>query len=110
MNPIAPSDITADRKNKQVVIKWNDGKESKYTFALLRNACPCAECRAEQDNKVAQPGLDDLSLTLIDSRTTMIRKLDLVGNYAVTFEWEDGHHFGIYNWEYLRSIDQDEYK
>ncbi|MBZ0307403.1 MAG: DUF971 domain-containing protein, partial [Anaerolineae bacterium] len=24
-----------------------------------------------------------------------------VGNYALQFTWDDGHHTGIYTWEYL---------
>ena len=35
---------------------------------------------------------------------TMVRKLELVGSYALTIEWEDGHHYGIYNWHYLRAL------
>lgn len=28
----------------------------------------------------------------------------LVGNYALQFAWDDGHHTGIYTWEYLKRL------
>jgi DUF971 family protein len=27
-----------------------------------------------------------------------------VGNYAITFEWSDGHDTGIYPWELIREL------
>lgn len=39
-----------------------------------------------------------------DSPATRMRNLEAVGTYAITVEWEDGHHFGIYNWGYLRAL------
>lgn len=35
---------------------------------------------------------------------TSLRKIEAVGSYAITIEWEDGHHFGIYTWSYLRQL------
>jgi len=39
-----------------------------------------------------------------DSPRTRLRNLEAVGTYAVMFEWEDGHHYGIYNWNFLRLL------
>ena len=39
-----------------------------------------------------------------DSPATRLRGLEAVGSYAITFEWEDGHHYGIYRWDYLRAL------
>lgn len=30
--------------------------------------------------------------------------LEAVGSYAVSFQWEDGHQAGIFNWHYLRAL------
>jgi len=32
------------------------------------------------------------------------RKIELVGQYALQFEWSDGHRTGIYSFEYLREL------
>ena len=45
-----------------------------------------------------------LELPIVDVRSTMVRELELVGNYALNIMWEDGHQFGIYNWGYLRDL------
>jgi DUF971 family protein len=38
------------------------------------------------------------------SPATRLRNLEAVGSYALTPEWEDGHHYGIYTWRYLRAL------
>jgi DUF971 family protein len=39
-----------------------------------------------------------------DKPATRMRSVEAVGSYAITIEWEDGHHYGIYNWTYLRKL------
>lgn len=98
---ITPTKINADREKRVMTIEWNDGKSCGYGFGALRDACPCATCRGDSPDEGQE---DPFALPLIDVRAKMLRNLELVGNYALTIEWEDGHHYGIYNWEYLRSL------
>src|SRR5207244_13585234 len=37
-------------------IEWKDGHISTYTFAFLRDACPCALCDEERSKTRRQPG------------------------------------------------------
>jgi DUF971 family protein len=99
-----PTGITADRQLAELIITWDDGHTSIYPFSLLRSACPCAECRGGHDNMRSEPDPDVFSVPLEDTPATRLRNLEGVGSYAVTFEWEDGHHFGIYNWRFLRAL------
>ena len=46
---------------------------------------------------------DDI-LSLKPSRSYKMTALDPVGNYALQPTWDDGHHTGIYTWQYLRKI------
>ncbi len=39
-----------------------------------------------------------------DTPETRLRSIEPVGSYAITMEWEDGHHYGIYNWSTLRAL------
>ena len=39
-----------------------------------------------------------------DTPATRLRNVEAVGAYAITIEWDDGHHFGIYNWNFLRAL------
>jgi DUF971 family protein len=104
MSNLKPANITADRTSGTFTIVWNDGHESNYSFGLLRAACPCAECRGGHENMRATPDPAVFEKSLEDSPLTRIKNVEAVGGYAITIEWEDGHHFGIYNWNYLRAL------
>ncbi len=99
-----PKSITADRPAGLLNIQWADGHLSRYPFGLLRAACPCAECRGGHENMRSEPDPDVFSVRLPKSSATQLRNIEAVGQYALTIEWEDGHHFGIYNWRYLRLL------
>ncbi len=99
-----PTAITANRQTRQLTIAWSDGHSAVYGFALLRHACPCAECRGGHDNMRSDPDPLVFEMADEDSPATHITNLERVGAYAITIHWEDGHHFGIYNWNYLRVL------
>lgn len=101
---ISPFSISANRTLRTVTVIWNDNHVSVYPFWLLRAACPCAECRGGHEGMSKPLDSAIFNTELPDSPATRLRRLELVGNYAITIEWEDGHHFGIYHWDYLRSI------
>ncbi len=37
-------------------IEWKDGHQSHYSFAYLRDACPCAMCDQERVKDQREPG------------------------------------------------------
>ncbi len=99
-----PAGITANRQTRQLSITWSDGHESVYSFSLLRHACPCAECRGGHQYMSAEPDPLVFQLPEEDLPATRLQNIEPVGTYALTPAWEDGHHFGIYTWAYLRSL------
>ncbi len=99
-----PTGITANRPMADLIINWDDGHTSIYPFALLRAACPCAECRGGHENMRSEPDQEVFSTALEDTPATRLRNLEAVGSYAISIEWEDGHHYGIYNWNFLRAL------
>ena len=36
-----------------------------------------------------------------------IKKIKLVGNYAIPFFWEDGHSAGLYTFEFLKTLHEE---
>lgn len=79
----------------RVDIEWADGVTSSYTAAELRGLCPCARCVDEQTGvRVHDPRSVPAELTQTEVR--------LVGNYALSIVYSDGHHTGIYTWPFLR--------
>ncbi len=99
-----PTGIDANRNTRELTIRWDDGHTSVYSFSLLRHACPCAECRGGHANMSSEPDVQVFAMPDEETHATMLRSLELVGSYALTVEWEDGHHYGIYNWHYLRAL------
>ena len=104
MSSVRPTGITADRQRGEFLVTWSDGHESIYPFALLRRGCPCAECRGGHENMSPEPDPQVFAVSLEDTPATRLRNVEAVGTYAMTIEWEDGHHYGIYTWEYLRAL------
>jgi DUF971 family protein len=101
---IKPVSITANRTIGQLIIGWNDGHTSSYPFSLMRAACPCASCRGGHENMSPEPDPAVFNKQLSDSPATHLKSISAVGSYGLTIEWEDGHHYGIYNWHYLRNL------
>jgi DUF971 family protein len=104
MASLRPTGITANRQAHELSIQWNDGHESQYAFTLLRYACPCAECRGGHDKMGSEPDLAVFTIPNENTPKTRLSSLEAVGTYALTIEWEDGHHYGIYTWQYLRAL------
>ncbi|MCW5877756.1 MAG: DUF971 domain-containing protein [Anaerolineales bacterium] len=104
MSEILPKNITANRKQARLLIEWADGVHSALPFDLLRNACPCAQCRGGHENMKPDPDPEMFIIPLMDANTSRLKGIEMVGNYALNIEWEDGHKYGIYNWHYLRAL------
>jgi DUF971 family protein len=96
-SPTAPLRIHADRAAGTVAIDWADGHHTLYESTPLRWLCPCAFCRGE----AGMPGWLDAGPTLTEQQTRL-DDIHLVGNYAVSPHWGDGHHTGFYTFRLLR--------
>ena len=99
-----PAGLTANKTKRELTIQWKDGHTSVYPFGLLRAACPCASCRGGHENMRPEPDPEVFQRQLEDSSSTRLARIEAVGQYAITIEWEDGHHYGIYNWHFLRAL------
>ena len=97
---IRPTNIDLDRDAGVLRITWPEGKVCTYPLSNLREACPCAECRGghEQMGRAYDP---EHILVLKPARAYGVVSVELVGNYALQFDWDDGHNTGIYTWDYL---------
>ncbi len=88
-----------------VEIEWKDGHRSIYTFAYLREACPCALCddeRTKGGRKVGEPVKLAPGALPIFKPTVKALGAEAVGKYALRFVWSDKHDLGIYSWFFLR--------
>jgi DUF971 family protein len=104
MNQLFPNGITANKKTRELTVVWSDAHLSAYPLSLLRNACPCEECRSGHDQMSDEPPQEVFYMPVVDNPETRLVMVEEVGSYGITIQWEDGHHFGIYNWHYLRAL------
>jgi len=93
-------------KTRGLTVRWPDGTSSFYPIDYLRRMSPSAEARILRE-KLARNPLTVLPESAGDGRPLTALDAELVGNYAVRIRFSDGHHTGLYSWEYLRQIDPD---
>jgi len=79
-----------------VRIVWDDGHASEYRNDYLRDRCPCAACRDRTPRRL--PVINEPRQAIYPVQ------IGLVGRYAVSFEWSDGHDSGIYSYHTLRAL------
>ena len=96
---VRPKSVSYDAN--RVTIAWSDGHESVFVNKHLREACPCALCRGEANPFGLSHAIPLLSEISSDVKPTRHR---MVGLYAISFQWSDGHDTGIYPYDYLLQI------
>lgn len=95
---IEPTQII-EESTSEVSIRWSDDSESRYSAPELRRACPCAGCVNEWT------GEKMLDATNISDDLTF-SSISIVGRYALTFHFSDGHDTGIFSFKFLRELSQ----
>ncbi len=91
-----PKQIKKDADN--LIVIWTNGETTKIKLTTLRFLCPCAVCAADREN------VGDHYVAVYSSSQINLKGIKDVGNYAIKFEWEDGHNTGFYEYEYLYNI------
>jgi DUF971 family protein len=94
--PIVPLGVHAEIAENRLLIEWSNGHTTDYPIDWLRWQCPCAGCRGE----MGMPGRLDF-ISELTAQETQLDDAQPVGRYAVMFFWGDGHHDGIYTYDYL---------
>jgi DUF971 family protein len=85
----------------ELAVKWDDGGENFIPLEKLRRYCPCAGCKGEVDilgNLYRNP---EKALT---AKAFELVRIATVGGYAVQPVWADGHSSGIYSFDYLKRV------
>lgn len=85
-----PTEIRLHRKARTLEIAFGDGARYALSCEFLRVHSPSAEVRGH-GQPVLQVGKESVNIDAIEP----------VGQYAVKLVFDDGHHTGIYSWDYL---------
>jgi DUF971 family protein len=89
------------QKSRVLEITFADGRQFRLPYEFLRVYSPSAEVRGHgPGQEVLQTG----------KREVEIRALEPVGSYAVQPQFSDGHNTGIYSWDYLYELGENQEK
>ena len=99
MTERVPTGITLHQKSRVLEIAFADGRTFRLPYEFLRVYSPSAEVRGHG------PGQEVLQ---VGKRNVEIRALEPVGSYAVQPQFSDGHGTGIYSWEYLYELGENQ--
>ena len=92
---LIPSAITYHANERTLELKYADSDVVQLTAEYLRVFSPSAEVRGHsEDQRVLQTGKKQVG----------IDKIEAIGNYAIRITFSDGHDTGIFSWEYLREL------
>jgi DUF971 family protein len=93
--------VTFETVNDLMLFKWGDGLESYINLKILREKCPCADCEGEKD---VFGNIYKGRTSLINENSFLLKGIQPVGYYALRPFWNDGHHSGIYSFEFMRTL------
>jgi len=94
-----PTEIKLHQASRILEIAFSDGRSFKLPYEFLRVYSPSAEVRGHG------PGQETLQA---GKRDVTIKEVEPVGHYAIRPMFSDGHDSGIYSWEYLYEIGEEQ--
>lgn len=94
-----PTALTVHSQSRILEIAFSDGAQFKIPFELMRIYSPSAEVQGHG------PGQEILQT---GKREVNVVELEPIGNYAVKPVFSDGHESGLFTWDYLYHLGNDQ--
>ena len=95
MSSNPPELIRLERRDLDMLLTYESGDQFTVTYDDIRYSCPCAKCSPLRNE-------DESSKSLrrqIEALSPEKPKVKPVGKYALAFEWDSGCSSGIYRFE-----------
>lgn len=96
---MTPTEIILHQQSRLLEIAFDDGARFQLPFELLRVYSPSAEVRGHG------PGQETLQT---GKRNVMLTGVEPAGSYAIKLVFDDGHDSGLYDWNLLYSLGQNQ--
>ena len=94
-----PLTISLHKQSKVLEIAYDDGVIFELPCEYLRVFSPSAEVKGHgSGQEVLQIGKENINISEVQP----------VGNYAVRLVFDDGHETGLYTWNYLYELGQNQ--
>jgi DUF971 family protein len=94
-----PTEIRLKRAERRLEVDFDDASRFVFPAEFLRVESPSAEVQGhapEQHRTV--PGCRNVGISAVEP----------VGQYAVRLVFDDGHDTGLYSWDYLYQLGQEQ--
>jgi DUF971 family protein len=92
-----PTEIRLNRSERVLHVAFDDG---------VRFALPAEYLRVESPSAEVQGHGPDQKTIVAGRRQVGIMAIEPVGNYAVRLDFDDLHNTGIFSWDYLYELGQ----
>jgi len=94
-----PTEIRLNKEQKTLEVEFDDGNSFVFPAELLRVESPSAEVQGHNPaEKKVIPGRKHVGIISIDT----------IGNYAIKIHFDDLHDTGIFSWEFLYEMGQNQ--
>ena len=94
-----PTALTVHGQSRVLEIEFSDGAAFKIPFELMRVYSPSAEVQGHgPGQEILQTGKREIDIV----------QLEPIGNYAVKPVFSDAHESGIFTWDYLYHLGNDQ--
>ncbi len=90
-----PNNVVVHQQSKVLELSYENGNIYHLPFEFLRVLSPSAEVQGHG------PGQETLQT---GKRDVLIANLEPVGHYALKPSFSDGHDSGLYSWDYLHFL------
>jgi DUF971 family protein len=94
-----PTNIVVHQQSKVLELSYENGNIYRLPFEFLRVLSPSAEVQGHG------PGQETLQT---GKRDVLIANLEPVGRYALKPSFSDGHDSGLYSWDFLYFLCQNQ--
>lgn len=94
-----PNKVVVHQQSKVLELGYENASDFRLPFEFLRVYSPSAEVQGHG------PGQETLQT---GKRDVLIANIEPVGNYALKPIFSDGHDSGLYSWDYLQYLCQNQ--
>ncbi len=95
----APREIKYRKAARILEVEFADGRRFELPAEYLRVYSPSAEVRGHGGGE---------PLLLLEKEHVAIERIEPVGNYAVRLVFSDGHSSGLFSWDVLRELSENQ--
>ncbi len=94
-----PVEIRVRRASRRLEVDFDGDLQFRFPAEYLRVESPSAEVQGHSPaERVIVPGKRDVGISSVDP----------IGHYAIRIHFDDGHDTGIYTWDYLLRLGQEQ--